>query len=412
MTRRRRIWLTVLGVAVLLALALRWLALPQQVSGFIVDRIGKSLDLEITASGISEYRLRGTPLLVLRDVVVREHGQTPLLRARRIYVALPWSTIRAGGDDLKAQRIELDAPQLDLPALQRWLAKRPPAETRIPTLIKGLRIHDGVIVNDDWRIDGIDVKLPSLMPGKPLNAQVRGRYLDAPTSIPFDLAVAMTHPDNDAGLAVIGPLTIERDDWRLSARVKLSGPLHIGDDDLRITPARLGMTARYLRGETDLSFALGLYGPLHFDEATWSLAPAGVALRGRSEVPNFDARGALALGRRLVLQLDGRIAEWPEAWPALPPPLGQSTSSLPFVLRYVGKPDLTEIVALQLQRDGTRFDGRFRLPEISSWIDAGDSSPLPPLDGQLRTPQLEVSGAQLHGVEITIDDPALDGSTR
>ena len=413
MTRRRRIWLITLAAAVLLLVfALRWLALPQQVSRFIVDRIGQSLGLEITASGISEYRLRGTPLLVLRDVIARESGQTPLLRARRIYVALPWSTIRAGGDELNAQRIEIDAPQLDLPALQRWLAKRPPAKKRIPTLTKGLRIRDGVIINDDWRIDGIDVQLPSLLPGKPLYAQIRGRYLDAPTSIPFDLAVALTRPDNDAGLAVIGPLTIQQDGWRMSAHVKLSGPLHIGDDDLRITPARLAMAARYHQGETDLPFVLGLYGPLHFDEATWSLAPAGVALRGRDVMPDFvipalDARGALALGRRLVLQLNGKLEEWPQAWPTLPPPLGQSTTPLPFALRYVGKPDLTEIVALQLRRDDTRFDGRFRLQEVSTWFDAGDGSPLPPLDGRLSTPRLEISGAQLQGVEITLDDPAL-----
>lgn len=405
---RRRIWLITLGAAaLLLVFALRWLALPPQATGFIVDRISRSLGLEITAGGASEYRLRGTPMLVLRDVVVREHGQSPLLRARRIYVALPWSTIRAGGEELIAQRIELDAPQLDLPALQRWMAKRPPAETRIPTLTKGVRIRDGVIVNNDWRIDGIDVQLPSLLPEKPLNARIRGRYLDAPTSIPFDLAVALTRPGNDAGLAVIGPLTIQHDDWRMPAHVHLSGPLHIGDDDLRITPARLAMSARYRQGETDLSFVLGLYGPLHFDEATWSLAPAGVALRGRDVMPTLDARGALALGRRLVLQLEGKLAEWPQAWPTLPPPLGQSTTPLPFALRYVGKPDLTEIATLQLQRDDTHFDGRFRLHEVTAWIDAGDGSPLPPLDGRLSTPRLEISGAQLQGVEITIDDPAL-----
>lgn len=405
---RRRIWLITLGAAaLLLVFALRWLALPPQVSGFIVDRIGRSLGLEITAGGASEYRLRGTPLLVLRDVVVREQGQAPLLRARRIYVALPWSTIRAGGEELIAQRIELDGPQLDLPTLQRWLAKRPPAETRIPTLTKGLRIRDGVIINDNWRIDGIDVQLPSLLPEKSLNARIRGRYLDAPTSIPFNLAVALTRPGNDAGLAVIGPLTIQHDDWRMPAHVHLSGPLHIGADDLRIAPARLAISARYRQGETDLSFVLGLHGPLHFDEATWSLAPAGVALRGRDVMPTLDARGALALGRRLVLQLEGKLVEWPQAWPTLPPPLGQSTTPLPFALRYVGKPNLTEIATLQLQRDDTRFDSRFRLQEITAWIDADDGSPLPPLDGRLSTPRLQISGAQLQGVEITLDDPAL-----
>ena len=35
------------------------------------------------------------------------------------------------------QRVELDAPILDVPALQAWLATRPPSETRIPTLTHG-----------------------------------------------------------------------------------------------------------------------------------------------------------------------------------------------------------------------------------------------------------------------------------
>ena len=98
-------------------------------------------------------------MLLLRDVVAREPGAaTPLLRADRIYLSLPWSTIRARGSDLTVKRIELDRPQLDLPALQRWLATRPPSEKRFPTLTDGLRITDGAIANDDdsdsgWRID-------------------------------------------------------------------------------------------------------------------------------------------------------------------------------------------------------------------------------------------------------------------
>jgi hypothetical protein len=130
-------------------------------------------------------------------------------------------------------------------------------------------------------------------------------------------------------------------------------------------------------------------------------------LHGQGPIPAFNARGALALGRRLVLQLDGRIAQWPETWPALPAPIGQSTSALPFVLHYIGKPDLSEIATLHLERDATIFDGRFRLPDVLAWIDADKLSPLPPLDGRATTPRLEISGARLEGVEVSIDDAAL-----
>jgi hypothetical protein len=114
-----------------------------------------------------------------------------------------------------------------------------------------------------------------------------------------------------------------------------------------------------------------------------------------------------------VLQLDGRIAQWPETWPALPAPIGQSTSALPFVLHYIGRADLSEIATLHLERDATVFDGRFRLPDVMTWIDADKLSPLPPIDGHATTPRLDIPGAQLDGVEVGIDDPALpDDPTR
>ena len=78
---------------------------------------------------------------------------------------------------------------LDLPALQRWLATRPPGgETRIPVLAEGVRIRDGRIDNDDWRIEGLSIDLPSLHPERLLRAHVRGRYVDPPLSVPADTA--------------------------------------------------------------------------------------------------------------------------------------------------------------------------------------------------------------------------------
>lgn len=426
MTRRARIALIGAGIVVLLlALSLRMFLQPERFTRTVLDRAGKALGLEITASGIGEYRLRGTPQMIVRDVVVREPGATtPVLLAERALLSLPWSTIRARGDVLDATRIELDAPRLDVPALQHWLATRPKRQTRIPTLTEGLRITRGRIDNSSasgkgWRIDGIEVQLPSLVPGKPVNSRIKGRYVDPPNTVRFDVAVSMTRPENGAGLAMIGPVTVERAQWRIPAYIRLSGPVHIGKDDLRLSPARLGMSARFISidsqsGDTDLPFVLGLHGPLLFDEGTWALAPAVLVLRGggpreESLLPDLQGRGALALGRRLVVQLQGRIAAWPQAWPSLPPPIGQSTSPLPFALDYVGKPDLSDIARLQLQRDATRFDGRFRAFDVTAWIEEhGSGSPLPPLDGTITTPRMEIAGARLEGIEIVLDEHTLD----
>lgn len=425
MTRPARTLLVLALVAVALLIALSWASRPRNVAAIVTNRVGAALGLEIAADGSSEYRLRGTPMLVLRDVVVREPGAPRvLLSARRIHVALPWSTLRSGGGGLVAQRIELDSPRLDLPALQHWLSTRPPsAQKRLPTLTEGLAINGGEIVNNDWRIDGIHAAMPMLDPGQPMRARLKGRYLDAPWSIPVDLAVSIVSPAallaaDATGFAMHGTITIARGDstgngnWRVPATVALSGPLQFGPDELRITPARLGAAATIETGSARIPFALGLHGPLLFDEATWTLAPAGIALRRRSHaesdrVPALDARGMLAFGRKLSLQLEGELAQWPQAWPALPPPIGQSHSVLPFALRYDGASNLADTASLHLRRDATRFDGRFRLPQMLQWIGQEAGTPLPPLAGTLTTPELEVSGARLEGVEIEFDDSAV-----
>jgi hypothetical protein len=232
--------------------------------------------------------------------------------------------------------------------------------------------------------------------------------------IPFDLAIVLTRPANNAGVAAVGTLAIESGDWRLPATVTLSGPLHLGDDAITMTPAKLGLSARYESGgtgsdnaasdNTRLPFSLGLHGPLRYDAGTWVLAPVDVALRGDEPVPSFDARGAFTLGKRLVIELDGTLPQWPASWPALPVPVSNSTSPLPFALRYTGQADLSDVAGLRLHRDATEFDGRFKLYEVLGWIDQAGGSPLPPLDGRLRSPELEISGAVLEGVEIVIDD--------
>ena len=417
--RTTRLAVALLALGLLILLALRFALDPQRATGFLLTRIGNAMGLEISATGVAEYRLRGTPTLVLRDVIAREPGAAmALLRADRIFLSLPWSTLRARGAVLVATRIELDAPALDLPALQHWLATRPPSEKRLPTLEEGLRIRDGSIHNDDWDIDGIQVELPLLAPEAPLHARLRGRYLDPPLAIPVDLNVAIVRPaalieSTSTGFAAAGTIVVQRgSDWRLPATVRLSGPLALGDDELRITPARLGAVATYEAGATRLPFSLGIHGPLLFDEAVWLLAPANVVLHGRDDpdtelVPALDARGNLALGRRLVLRLHGELATWPAAWPALPEPLASSRSRLPFALDYTGSPDLTGITALRLRRDAADFDARFRIQDVQAWMVRDATNPLPPLEGSVRAPRLDIAGARLEGVEIEIDEPGI-----
>src|SRR3546814_12600318 len=129
MRKPAKLLLTAAAALLLLALALHLLLQPQRVTGFVLNALGDALGLEITAPGSSEYRLRGTPVLVVHDVVAREPGAAPpLLRALPVYVSVPWSTVRSRGAQLDIPRLELDPPVLALPALQPWLAPPPPGE--------------------------------------------------------------------------------------------------------------------------------------------------------------------------------------------------------------------------------------------------------------------------------------------
>ncbi|WP_226469657.1 hypothetical protein [Luteimonas panaciterrae] len=406
---RKRIALLLIAGAVLLlllAIALRFVLQPDRVAGFTLSAIGNALGLEINAAGTNEYQLLGGPQLVVRNVTVREPGATtPLLRAQRVLVSVPWSTVRSRGEKLDITRLELDAPILDVQALQHWLSTRPSGETSLPTFSNGVQVDNGRVEGGDWRIEAFSLALPRLQPDRRIDARAGGRFGTETLSLQFNLAVAMTRPASGAGVAVVGPITAQAKNWRLPARLRASGPLYF-DDGVRIVPLRASLVARYESGDTRLPFAFALNSPLRYRDDVAALAPAGLALRGEGVVPNLDASGVAAYGKRMLLRFDGRLAAWPRAWPALPAPLNASQSPLGFSTRYLGAADLSDPAELHLQRDATRFDGRFRIPEITQWVAAatGTAAPLPPLSGHLTTPELVISGARLEGIEIELDD--------
>jgi hypothetical protein len=81
------------------------------------------------------------------------------------------------------------------------------------------------------------------------------------------------------------------------------------------------------------------------------------------------------------------------------------------VLDYAGPFDFSDIARLRMQRDETRVDARFHLPEVLAWLDADATSPLPPLSGTAHVPTLEIGGATLEGVDVRMDDPTMDAAS-
>ncbi len=411
--RRRWPWLLV-ALALLLVLAglgLRWLLRPEFATTVILQEVGQRLGLEITAEGPAEYDIHGTPRLVLRGLRARQPGAArDLLTAERLYLSVPWETLKTRGEVLDVERIELDAPALDLAALQAWQRSRPPSpETRLPTLIRGLRIVRGKLLGEGWSVDGIGIDTRHFAPNEPLAAHLEGRYLADTLQLPFDLHVAMSKPATDAALGVAGTVEPIARDWRLPMRLRLSAPMHWRDEGLRLTPAKLGANVRYIgTGGEPLPFIIGAYGPARVSKDGIDWQQLALALRGEGVVPNLDARGRLTAGQALTLALEGRIREWPAAWPKLPSPLDRSRAALPFALAYDGALDVSDVVSLDVRRDATRFDARLHIRDVLAWREVMNTgNPLPPLDGHLSTPRLDIAGAQLEGLEIEFEEPTV-----
>lgn len=409
--RLRRGFALAAGIAVALlllaVLAAAILMQPQRLARLVLGGVGSGLGLEIGFEGQARYRLRGTPMLEVRDLVVHVPGDTrPMLRASRALVSLPWSTVRnRGGAPLLLHGVELDAPVLDLPQLQGWLATRPPGDGPLPTLSEGITVRDGRVLADGWEVRGLELRLPRFAPGTALAAQARGLLLAAaPSRLHFDLRLAATEAANGAGIGARGRVRLEHDGWQLPATVVASGPLRVDGGTWRVTPLRFGASGEYRGDGEPLPFALGAYGPLRLREGAWTLVPAAVALRGAGVVPSFDARGRAALGGALLLELAGTLGEWPREWPPLPAPLHASTSPIDASLHYAGASNLSASTTLRLRRDDAEAEASGRLADILGWMDAAPTgSPLPPLRARASAPRIEVPGGVLEGVEIAIE---------
>ncbi|MFZ7096372.1 hypothetical protein ACOPJQ_09340 [Luteimonas dalianensis] len=417
MKRRSAIALIVVVVLLLAtALALRWAMRPQTLGPQVLGMAGRALGLEISA-GQFDYRLRGSPQLVARQVSARVPGaDAPLIEAERIFISVPWSTLRARGADLTVTRIELDAPKVWLQPFMDWWSQRPPGDGPLPTLADGLLVKRGHVEGGEWSLRDIDIDLPYFAPGERVRGAVRGRYEAQAFDAPFNLRLAMTRPAAGAGIGIAGTASPQADDWRLPNRIVLSArlaPASPGAPGIRLQGLRLSSASRYESPGTRQAFALGLAAEAAFAGGALSLEPAALALRGKDLVPDLDGRGRLAYAQALALELTGDIRRWPQTWPALPPPIGDADTPLPFRLAYSGPASLADPLRLELQHDQARFEGSLRVADVTSWFAAIDSgTPLPPLDGRLTVPRIDVAGASLHGVEVTFDDAPADTGTQ
>jgi hypothetical protein len=370
---RRRRWRWILGTLAVLVVAgaifINAQLEPHRLADTVLGQAGKSLQLRITYQGTPEYAFRPEPRLVLPKLSVAAlDAKLAFLTAERAEISLPWSTI-TGGEPV-ITRITLDAPVLRLPAMRRWLASRPPTPFKLPTLSRGLALSDGTIIDSAWTLRRLSLDLPRLKEGEAAKLEASAIFAAGKTALPFELTA-------------------------LAATPGLASPL---DLQLKLKPTAAA------KEPAPAPIAITMKGSYAWADPRFTLLADNFAMTASSPIPSVQGKGKLELAEQAALEFDAVLSRWPETWPTLPKALAEKGDKLPVQLRYRGNRDFSDPLSLVAARDGTELRASLRVTEVQAWLAAGPATPLPPLQGTLKTPALDFDGITLEGVEVEISE--------
>ncbi|GAB3734497.1 hypothetical protein GCM10028794_13020 [Silanimonas algicola] len=327
-------------------------------------------------------------------------GAVGLLAAALVAVlSLPWWLNARRAADLALVQLEastgLDWSYGDEPAI-RW---RPQPWLSLPRL-EG-RDANGRTVLAAARIE---IAVPwATLRGESL--RVDALHLDAPA---LDLEAASdwwdARPAGDAAhLPWIDGLRITRGRvmWSRGALqdLELSLPRFAIDEPIALSLGgrMVGTTA----GDAS-SFPLSIRLLATPREAPLRLEGFELWVDGTGPIAPAVARGRLQLAP-WVLEANGELASWPEAWPALPAPLSASRSPIVFTLTQHGGTPTTAATQLALSRDSHRVETDGTPDSVMAWLADRDAAALPPLRIRAEIPSLDLDGVRLEGVTVALD---------
>ena len=370
---RRRRWPKVLGVlAALLVIGAVWINAqlePTRLATTVLGQAGKSLQLKLSFKGTPDYAFRPEPRLVLPGFSAASLDGAMIVSATRAEISLPWATITGGAPVIT--RVALDAPVLDLAALDRWLASRPPTPFKLPTLSRGIAVKDGIVRGGEWSVRALALDLPHLQEGDVAKLDAEGVFVSGPSEYPFKLRTIAAMPG-------------------LASPIDLDLQLTLPAESTKKAPPRL--------------VSVSLLGRYAWADPKFTLEAEKLGVNAASPLPSFSGKGKLESADTLTLEVDAVLGRWPEAWPKLPPALAAQSENLPVHVAYSGKPDFSDALSLSAARAGTEVEASLRVPELQRWMASDASSPLPPLQAKLKAPALEFEGVKLEGVEVEVSE--------
>lgn len=186
MSRRLRLLLSILAgvlLAMLLALGTAlYLLRPDSFTALLQDQASKA-GLELTLASPASPTLFPRPSLELQGLTLSAKGaNTPILLASRGRLALPWRSL-LGGPTVITQ-LEIDAPRVDLGALQSWLSDLPgqpgQAVPAIPRIDTGISVVRGSLVRgNSVLLDDVSLEAGSLTAGQTFPLDIVARNADS-----------------------------------------------------------------------------------------------------------------------------------------------------------------------------------------------------------------------------------------
>ena len=174
MTRRLRFALLglagVLVAGLVTLLVIVYLLLQPERFTAMLQEQARGVGLELSLASPASPTLFPRPALELQGLTLTAEGASmPILLAANGRLALPWSTLFGGPTVIS--RLEIDAPRVDLDALQAWLSSVPSGAAggpNIPRIDTGVRIARGTLVRgNQLLLRDFSLDAGSLLSGQP-----------------------------------------------------------------------------------------------------------------------------------------------------------------------------------------------------------------------------------------------------
>lgn len=331
MSRRLRITLIICGsvalAAVLTLLIMVYLLLQPERFTAMLQEQASDVGLELNLARPASPTLFPRPALDLSGITLNAQGaNAPILLAARGRLALPWRTL-LGGPTVISQ-LEIEAPRVDLDALQTWLAQLPPrgadSPLDIPRIDAGVSINRGSIVRgNEVLLNQVALQAGALVSGQPFPVTLSaltaaGTPLQLRLSATPRIDGSMLQLDNvTLRLAQASTLTLTLDGSALwhgttDTRASLAGKLDYADTgqytvSLQLTPAAAeqpALLALRLDGpdnHADVRLSprelLDWWRSLISEQSPQLNVPPG---SGRLEIANLQAGGVSVKGLSVV----------------------------------------------------------------------------------------------------------------